>query len=161
MPRHGLTARLTGGEWQRLRADIALQASVRGCPDGQVDFVVSTALFAAWVAEALDRCSTEDPGRSVAGWASRAVRALIWSVRREEAGGMVHGSYEDTEAWDLLLTVQDSIPVFLEVSKRDAERIQELCAGKGRVSEGDMKQARQAFLRQVVPALNAIYGSEN
>lgn len=162
MSGHGTTPRLTGDDWRRLRADIAVQASTRGCPEGQVDFVVSMALFAAWVAETLDRASAGEPGRSVAQWAARALSALIWSVHNEGPGGVVHAeSYEDAEARDLLLTVQDSIPVFMELSKRDAERIQELCAGKGRVSEGDLKQARRAFARKVVPALNAIYGSEN
>lgn len=162
MPGHGTTPRLTGDDWRRLRADLAVQAPARGCPDGQIDFVVSTALFAAWVAETLDRASAGEPGRSVAEWASRALNALIWSVRHEGPGGVVHAeSYEDAEARDLLLTVQDSIPVFMETSKRDAERIQDLCTGKGRISEGDLKQARRAFVRKVVPALNEIYGSEN
>lgn len=162
MPGQGTTPRLTGDDWRRLRAELAVQAPARGCPEGQIDFVISTALFAAWVAEALDRASAGEPGRSVAEWAARALSALIWSVLNEGPGGIVHAeSYEDTEARDLLLTVQDSIPIFMELSKQDAERIQDLCTGKRRVSDGDLKQARRAFVRKVVRALNEIYGSEN
>lgn len=155
---------LTSPEWTRLRDDMKAQALVLGCPSGDTDFVLSTGLFATWVAEALGRIvpAGEQPLIAARTWFSRIVGALVWSVRRESASPMVGSEpYKDSEIWNHVLTVQDAVPIFFEVSKRDAERVQQLAMGSASPSAANLDQARRAFVRKVVPALNALYRTEN
>lgn len=155
---------LTSPEWLRLRDDMRAQALVLGCPSGDTEFVLSTGLFATWVAEALGRLDPagEQPMDAARTWFSRIVGALVWSVRRASTSATVgHDPYKDSEVWNHVLTVQDAVPIFFEVSKRDAERVQQLAMGSASPSVANLDQARRALVRKVVPALNALYRTEN
>lgn len=146
-----------------LRKDLAVRASLLGCPDSQVDFLTTTTLFALWVAVALGRVVSggDDPGVSLQGWSARMLRALVWSLRHQDSTGLVSGDHDDAAAWELLLVTQDAVPLFFELAKRDAERIQQLAMGGARPSTSALEEARRAFVRKVVPVLNARYASEN
>lgn len=164
MPGHPGARCLTSPEWLRLREDMRGQALVLGCPSGDTEFVLSTGLFATWVAEALGRLDPagEQPTAAARTWFSRIVGALVRSVRRERTSAVVGSEpYKDSEVWNHVLTVQDAVPIFFEVSKRDAERVQELAMGSASPSVANLDQARRAFLRKVVPALNTLYRTEN
>lgn len=164
MPGHAGSRPLTSSEWARLREDMKAQTLVLGCPSSDADFVLTTGLFATWVAETLGQIvPAEDPPLiATRGWFSRILRALVWSVRHERAIGLaVSEPHEDADVWNHILTVQDAVPIFFEVSKRDAERIQHLAMGKSAPSAANLDQARRAFLQKVVPALNAVYRTEN
>lgn len=146
-----------------MREDMKAQAVVLGCPSTELDFVLSTGLFFTWAAETLGRIvpAGEQPAIAAQRWLSRIVRALLWSLRQGATGIVGGESYDDSEVWSHVLTVQDAVQIFFEVAKRDAERIQQLAMGKGSPSAAELDHARRAFLQKVVPALNALYGTEN
>jgi hypothetical protein len=136
---------------------------VEGCPESDVDFIANTTLFALWVAEALGRVvSGGAPEVSVPGWSARLLRALVRSLRNQAPRSLAPDQgQDDPAAWNLLLLVQDAVPLFFEMSKHDAEQIQELAMGRVRPSAAALREARRAFVQKVVPALNSLYASEN
>src|SRR5262249_51231890 len=136
VPDERASSHLTSDAWAQLRSDLTLRASLEGCPESDVDFVATTTLFALWVAEALGRVvSGGAPEVSLPGWSARLLRALVRSLRNQAPRGLASGqAQDDPPAWDLLLVVQDAVPLFFEMSKRDAERIQHLAMGHARPS---------------------------